>query len=120
MNFGLGKLVQNVLVLESQLRNLCLLRLLEVWCDNIEISRRCIVMTFHQQLFAIVHQMDRTKVIPGICQLLQFALPVDGIKILCGMPNTYEIDHDILGVTPYKVINIRVKTLCQVFLLAGS
>ena len=117
--FGLGELVENVLVLESQLSNLRLLRLLEVGGDDIEISWGCIVVTFHQQLFAIIHQMDGSKVIPSLCHLLELSLPVDGIQILCGMPNANEIDHSILGVAPYEIINIRVKALSQIFLLAS-
>ena len=106
LNSGLGQLVENVLVLEGELSNLSLLRLLEVRSYDIEVSRRCEVMTFHQQLLAIVHQVDRSEVIPCICELLQFALPVDGVEVLCSMPNANEIDHRILRVAPNEIINV--------------
>ena len=109
-----------MLVLEGQLSGLCLLRLLEVGRDDIEVSRRCVVVTLHQQLLAIVHQRDGSKVIPGLCELLQFSLPVDGVKILCSVPYANEVDHHILRITPDESVNIRVETLCDIFLLASG
>ena len=76
-------------------------------------------MTLHQQLLAIIHQMNGTEVIPSLSHLFEFALPVDGIEILCGVPDTDEINHGILGVAPNEIIDIRVKRLSEIFLLAS-
>ena len=77
-------------------------------------------MTLHQELFAVVHQMDGTKVIPSVSKLLELAFPVDGIKVLCSVPNTNEIDHRVFVVAPYEIIDIGVEALCDVFLFASS
>ena len=36
------------------------------------------------------------------------------------MPDTDEIDHRLLVVAPYEGIDIGVKSLCEVFLLASG
>ena len=120
LDSGFGQLVENVLILKGQLGNLCLLRLLEVGCDDIEVGRRCVVVSLHQQLLAIIHQRDGSEVIPSFCELLQFTFPVDSVKVLCSMPYTNEVDHRILRITPYKSIDVRVKALSDIFFLASS
>ena len=118
--FGLSELIQDVLVLESQLGNLCLLWLLEVGRYDIEVGRRCVVVALHQQLLTIIHQGDGAEVIPSFCELFQFSLPVDGIKILRSVPYANEINHSILRIAPNEGINIRVKALCDIFLLTSG
>ena len=114
---GLCQLIEDVLVLEGQLGNGRLLRLLEVGCDDVKISRCRETVTFHQQLLTIVHQTYGAKVCPVIGELLQFSLPIDGVKVLCSVPDTNEIYHGILIIAPNEGIDIGVESLCQVFLL---
>ena len=45
-------------ILESKLTYSSVSRLLEVWSYDIKISRSCDRVTLHQQLLAIVHQVD--------------------------------------------------------------
>ena len=85
-----------MLILEGELSNLSLLRLLEVGCYDIEIGWRNEVVALHQQLFAIVHQVDGSKVSIIVGHLLQLPLPVNGIEVLCSMPYANEVDHGIL------------------------
>ena len=77
-------------------------------------------MALHQQLFAIVHQVDGSEVSIIVGHLLQLTLPVDGIEVLCSMPYANEIDHRVFVVAPYEIIDIGVETFCDVFLLTSS
>ena len=109
-----------MLILESQLRDSCLLRFLEVRRNDVEVGWRCEVMTLHEQLLAIVHQVNLSEIIPRLSELLQLALPINSIQVDSSMPYANEIEHDILRATPYEILNAGVETLCDVFFLASG
>ena len=78
-----------------------------------------VVVALHHELTPVVQQLQRSEVGAVVGELLQFALPVDGIEVLGGVPHTNKIDHGILRVAPHEVVDVGIERLCDVALLTG-
>ena len=104
-------MAENVFVLLGYLRDNGLLHLFAVRCNQVEVSRFGIAMTFGEQLLSVVEHLQRTEVSPFVGQLNYLLLMCNGIQVLCGVPYTNEVNHGILCVAPAEVIDIRIERL---------
>ena len=118
LHFPLCQLVEDMLVFLCDLLHVSLFRLLEVRCNHVEVGSVEIIMTLCKDLLFIIEHLQTSEVGPILCQLFEFSLPIDGIEIFRSVPNTYEINHCILGVAPTEVIYVRVKRFRDVFLIS--